>query len=1071
MRPQYAATRPLPPASLLPRWGWVTLLLVMLVGSGLSVAAWRYSLSTEQEANRIRFERRVDETAGELRQRLEESVRLLRSTAALFAASSEVGRGDWKAFADAQDLDAAFPGLLGLGHAALVQPDDVARLELSMRMEGFWDYAVWPPGPRAVYAPVLYREPLTPRNQRALGFDMLSDPVRREAMERARDSGEPALSAGTLLLQETDKTRYASAVLFLPVYTKLKPLNSLAQRRDAITGWVYAPLHVSQLMGMLVQRRADDMLVQLFDGLPGAPALQPLFEAHRDSADSIPRFQPSHAAERQLPFGGRQWTVRLAALPTFDASQPTSRAQLILAGGLAITLLMTLLVGALLNMRGRAVALAEGLSGAFRASEARVRTVLDNAAEGIVTVDRDGRLRTANPTARALLGLPPGEPSGLLPQLLPIDMADLQRHFISGPEGETVPRQWRREATLSRPGGHGELSLLVAASEVRLDDGEPCFVLLLSDVTELKQARQQADEAGALNETILACAPFCVIATDRHGVIRSVNGAGERMLGFGPGELVGRSAMQLHLPEELALHAARLSAELNQPVDPGRALGLRAKLGQRDELECTYVRKDGSHLPVMAAVSPLLDAQGRQRGYLAIAYDITERKRSETYIRHMAHHDELTGLPNRTLLQERALLALETQRPHGKTLGVLLLDLDRFKQINDSLGHQAGDVVLCSVAARLKHCLRSSDTVARMGGDEFVILLPHIDSPQQAERVAAKVLQAMVEPIQAGQHRLTVTPSIGIACYPDDGDDLATLLRNADVAMYQSKSSGRNGYTLYTPQMHTASAKRLALEGDLRLALVRNELALHYQPLVSLEDGAVVGVEALLRWTHPVRGSVSPADFIPIAEDTGLIVSIGEWVLRTACRDMKLLQQRTGQRLKVAVNLSPRQLRAPNLCTVIGDALARTGWAAQDLELEITESMVIDNPDASIEAMQRLRAMGLGLAIDDFGTGYSSLSYLTRFPVGKLKLDRSFVRGLPDNHRDAAIATSVVAMGHGLKLQVLAEGIETEAQMQFLRGLGCEMGQGWLFAKALPLDALAAHIQAQRQPLLAGAAG
>jgi diguanylate cyclase (GGDEF)-like protein/PAS domain S-box-containing protein len=1068
MRPQHASSLPLPPASLLPRWGWLTLLLVVLVGSGLSLAAWRYSVSTEQEANRIRFERRVDETVGELRQRLEESVRLLRSTAALFAASSEVGRGDWKAFADAQSLDTAFPGLLGIGHAALVPPEELERVELAMRMEGFWDYAVWPPGPRPMYAPVLYREPLTPRNQRALGFDMLSDPVRREAMERARDSGEPALSAGTVLLLETDKSRFANSVLFLPVYTKLKPLGTLAQRREAITGWVYAPIHVTQLMGTLVQRRADDMLVELFDGTPGGPTGQPLFEAHRDTANSIPRFQPSHSAERRLAFGGREWTVRLAALPTFDASQPSSRAQLILAGGLAITLLMALLVGALLNMRGRALALARRLSGAYRASEARVRTVLDNAAEGIVTVDRDGGLRSANPIARALLGLPAGELGTLhLPQLLPIDMADLQRHFISGPEGETVPRQWRRQATLSLPNGQGELSLLLAASEVRLDDGQPCFVLLLSDVTELKRARAQADQASALNETILACAPFCVIATDRHGLIRSVNAAGERMLGYCKGELLGRHAKALHLPEELALHAARLSAEMGQPVEPDRALGLRAMLGQRDELECTYVRKDGSHLPVMAAVSPLLDSEGRQHGFLGIAYDITERKRSETYIRHMAHHDELTGLPNRTLLQERALLALETLRPQGRTMGVLLLDLDRFKQINDSLGHQAGDVVLCSVAARLKHCLRSSDTVARMGGDEFVILLPHIDSPQQAERVAAKVLNAMVEPIQAGHHRLTVTPSIGIACFPHDGDDLATLLRNADVAMYQSKSGGRNSYTAYTPQMHTASAKRLELEGELRLALERNELALHYQPLVQLDTGEVVGVEALLRWSHPQRGAVSPADFIPIAEDTGLIVSIGEWVLRTACRDMRLLQQRTGRRLKVAVNLSPRQLRAPNLSAVIADALARAGWAPQDLELEITESMVIDNPDASIEAMQRLCAMGLGLAIDDFGTGYSSLSYLTRFPVAKLKLDRSFVRGLPDNHRDAAIATSVVAMGHGLKLQVLAEGIETEAQMQFLRGLGCEMGQGWLFAKAMPLEALAAHLTAQdRLPLL-----
>jgi diguanylate cyclase (GGDEF)-like protein len=509
---------------------------------------------------------------------------------------------------------------------------------------------------------------------------------------------------------------------------------------------------------------------------------------------------------------------------------------------------------------------------------------------------------------------------------------------------------------------------------------------------------------------------------------------------------------------------------MGRAVTPETVLGLRAMRGEREEVECSFVRRDGSHVPVVLALAPLRDTDGEVSGFLGIAYDITERRRNEAYIRHMAHHDELTGLPNRTLLQERAALAIDMARTSGKQLAVLLIDLDRFKQINDSLGHHAGDVVLCAVAARFKQCLRSSDTVARMGGDEFVILLPQIDSPQQAERVAAKLLEAMAEPVQAGPHRLTVTPSIGIACHPHDGEDLTTLLRNADVAMYQSKHNGRNNYTLYNVHMHTGLAKRLELEGDLRQAIDGGELQLHYQPLVRLADGSVVGVEALLRWTHPQRGPISPVDFIPIAEDTGLIVPIGEWVLRTACSDMKRLEEQTGRRLKVAVNLSPRQLRTPNLTSMIGDALGRSGWRAEDLELEITESMMIDNPDVSIAAMQRLRAMGVGMAIDDFGTGYSSLSYLTRFPIAKLKLDRSFVRGLPHHEQDAAIATSVVAMGHGLKLQVLAEGIETEAQAQFLRALGCQMGQGWLFAKAMPLEALADHLSSQDAALSSAAA-
>jgi diguanylate cyclase (GGDEF)-like protein/PAS domain S-box-containing protein len=902
-------------AALLPRWAWWVLAAVLATGSALSLAAWRSSLAAEDEASRLQFERRADDAADHLRQRVDAAARLLRSAAGLFAASDELTREEWKAFAELQRLADDYPGVMALGYAPLLRQQ---------------------PGV-APMAPVLWRAPM---DLQVIGRDLLADPLRRDAMARARDSGQPALSAATgppVQAAALSGAPQDVALMFHPVYRPGVPLRDAVQRRQALQGWVYAPLDIDALMRTLGSQRGTGMQVVLWDG-SARQAGSRVFEAGMIATGA--GWQPRRFAERRLAVNGRQWTLRMTGLPGADDARHGRHAFLVLSGGLAITLLVTLLVGTFMALRGRA----------------------------------------------------------------------------------------------------------------------------------LEHARSAAQEAGAFNEAILANAPFCVIVTDDHGRLRSINPAGERMLGYGPGELIGcDSVPQLHLDSELRPLAARLSREKGRELSVTQALGVLARRGECSALECSYVRKDGTPVPVVLALTPLARPGGATAGYVGIAYDITERKRNESYIRHMAHHDELTGLPNRSLLQERAAAAIEAaQRRHGR-VAVMLIDLDRFKQINDSLGHHAGDVVLCAVAARLKHCLRSGDTVARMGGDEFVILLPDVDGTRQAERVADKLLRAMVEPVQAGPHRLAVTPSIGIACWPDDGEDLSTLLRNADTAMYACKNNGRNHYTLYTPQMHSASALRLALEGDLRQALERGELQLHYQPLVSLADGEVVGVEALLRWNHPLRGAVSPVDFIPIAEDTGLIVPIGEWVLRTACADMQRLRRETGRRLTVAVNLSPRQLRTAKLTEAIADALASAGWPAELLKLEITESMVIENPDASVAAMQRLRAMGVGLAIDDFGTGYSSLSYLSRFPVAQLKIDRSFVRGLPGNEREAAIATAIVAMGHGLKLQVLAEGIETEAQRRFLHGLGCDLGQGWLFARAMPLASLMQHL-GERAPVHIAAA-
>ena len=437
--------------------------------------------------------------------------------------------------------------------------------------------------------------------------------------------------------------------------------------------------------------------------------------------------------------------------------------------------------------------------------------------------------------------------------------------------------------------------------------------------------------------------------------------------------------------------------------------------------------------------------------YYLVYREITVRRQTEEKLRIVATHDPLTALPNRTLLHERLSHALARAQRHGRSLAVLLVDLDRFKHVNDTLGHEAGDALIQVAARRLYDCLRETDTMARQGGDEFVVLMDELPDREPVIGVSQRILDAMVQPFVIDGQEIHVTASIGISVYPDDG---RTLLRNADIALYRAKDRGRNNYQFYSSQIDKYSRERLALESGLRRALERNELRLHYQPKVDVATGRVCGMEALLRWQHPQLGWVPPNAFIPIAEETGLIRPIGAWVLKTACLQNRAWQQGL-QRFPVAVNLSPRQFADESLLDDIKSALAESGLHGSDLELEITESMVMDDPEQAVSILRRLKELGIRVAIDDFGTGYSSLAYLKRFPIDSVKVDRSFVQDIPTDVNSMAIAQAVIAMAHSLRLKVVAEGVESEAQLSFLRGEGCDEIQGHYFSEARAADELA----------------
>ncbi|MGE5470077.1 MAG: EAL domain-containing protein [Bacteroidota bacterium] len=573
---------------------------------------------------------------------------------------------------------------------------------------------------------------------------------------------------------------------------------------------------------------------------------------------------------------------------------------------------------------------------------------------------------------------------------------------------------------------------------IPLDDGG--LVTVYTDITE----RRASAEREQLAQKVFNHTPTGIIFTDEAHRILSINPATSQMTGYESYELLGHTVFALtSLPPELTPEVFHEEVARNA--------------SWYGEME--IARKSGESFPAGIRVSRVDDPHsGLPAHYIWILADITERREAEERMRHIAQHDPLTGLPNRLALLMRLAQLLPEARRHQWTLAIMFLDLDRFKIINDTLGHSIGDEMLREVAARLSRSVRESDMVARIGGDEFVILLPDIASAAVAATVAGKVLTAFANPITVDGVELHTSPSIGISIFPDDGLDGDTILKNADTAMYCAKAAGRNNYQFYAAEMNLAATERLDLERKLRQALLREEFALAFQPQLMAGDQRPVGVEALVRWHHPTDGVIPPIKFIPIAEETGLIVALGEWVLRTACHEMKRWLDAGLPPIKVAVNVSARQLRRRDFLETVAGALVESDLPPHLLELEVTESVAMDNPEESIRLLQAIRQMGVSIAIDDFGTGYSSLAYLKRLPIDYLKIDRSFVADIEHDLNDRAIAFGTIALAHSLGLEVIAEGVETEDQLELLRTNGCDEIQGYFFSPPLQPAAAFAYM-------------
>lgn len=576
-------------------------------------------------------------------------------------------------------------------------------------------------------------------------------------------------------------------------------------------------------------------------------------------------------------------------------------------------------------------------------------------------------------------------------------------------------------------------------------DGTRGLLRSLRYAVERKRMEEALFEEKDRAQVTLNCIGDAVMSTDVLGNVNYLNAVAENMTGWSRDEAVGR-------PIEDVLQI--IDATTRNPVQNPAASAILENKTLGLTPNCILVRRDGFESDIENSAAPIHDSRGRVTGAVMVFRDVSEARTLSRRMSFLAQHDSLTQLSNRMVLNDRLTQAIAMAHRHGKKLAVLFLDVDRFKHINDSFGHAIGDRLLQSVSKRLLSCVRRSDTVSRQGGDEFVILLSEVTRAADAAICADKILQTLSVPHDIDPHHLHITASIGIATYPDDGTETEMLMKNADFAMYDAKENGRNNYKFFKPEMNARAIERQALESGLRQAIEREEFVLHYQPLMNLDSGTIIGAEALVRWRHPERGLVPPVEFIPVAEETGLIVPIGRWVLREACRQARAWADAGMPPTRISVNVSAVELRSDDFVARVRAVLTETGLNPNYLEFELTETFLLQDWKSTAAVLHALRDMGVQLALDDFGTGFSSLSHLKRFPIDTLKIDQSFVRNLSMDDGDASIVRAVISMGKSLHKRVVAEGVETREQLTFLQQQSCPEGQGFYFSKPMAAGAL-----------------
>jgi diguanylate cyclase (GGDEF)-like protein/PAS domain S-box-containing protein len=890
------------------RW-FLAPLVTLCVALGITWLVFDHERQANRKELHSRFDFALRETLSRVEQRVASYERMLRGVQALSSTAGASDRAHLLDYLDNLPAGASFPGIRAIGFVEYVPAERRSAHIASMRTNGWPHYEISPPGLRDAYAPVTVRKSYGSQAPMAPGFDAWLDPTRRTALELARDSGMAAISGKVQLKASTEANASYGSIMYLPIYARGQTLDSVAQRRAHLIGWVYSSFHIDQVVAGLYGEKPEGLWFALYDGVDLSDAAL-LYQS--DDAKSGP-FAGTLMANEYIVAGGHTWTLSMTALPTFEARYGRGESLVIAGAGIGLSVLLALLAWLLTTGRTRALRLADKMTEELRESEAHFRTFFENNSSVMLLI---------NPVTGA------------------IDDANLAAATFYGHSSERLTQ------------------------------------MVISDINTL---------------------PFEEIAEERQRALRT--------------------------DRNYFLFQHRLADGALRDV----------------EVHSTPISRNGHTM------------------LFSIIHDITDRKKAEQRIEELAFFDSLTHLPNRTLLMDRLKQAMTVGNRNHTFGAVLFIDLDQFKTLNDTLGHDMGDLLLQEVAQRLVHCVRQDDTVARLGGDEFVIVLANLsdsleDAASQTEAVGEKVLAALNQNYRLSDVVHRSTASIGATLFLGLETSVDDLLKQADLAMYKSKDTGRNAMRFFDPHMQTVVMDRARLEVELRHAIQENQFILHYQPQV-VDGGMVTGAEALVRWMHPERGMVPPIQFIALAEDSGLIKPLGQWVLTRACEQLTAWASNPVlSHLTLAVNVSILQFREASFVAGVVAVLQKTGANPARLKLEITESLLADNVQEIIDKMVALKAHGVGFSLDDFGTGYSSLSYLKRLPLDQLKIDQSFVRDIMTDPNDAAIARTVVALAHSLGLGVIAEGVETVEQRDFLASANCHAYQGYYFSRPLPID-------------------